>query len=152
MHDYYYFFLSYARTDRRAVDKLYDHLRAAGFLPWLDTKGILGGKRWPDTIRHAIVGSDFFVLCLSKQSARRRGFLRHEIETALEVWKGMLRDDIFFIPVRLEECEFGDDRLKELQWIDMFDESGFRVDCEGFQRLVDSLRTGVIERMEAGGD
>jgi hypothetical protein len=34
----------------------------------------------------------------------------------------------------------------------MFDETGFRIDCEGFQRLVDALRTGVIERMEAGGD
>jgi ActR/RegA family two-component response regulator len=140
-------FLSYARDDSEAVKLLYDRLLATGLIPWMDTKRIDGGRPWRLAINKAIRESDFFVLCLSENSIERRGVLRDEIEIALEKWRGMLRNDIYIIQVRIEECEIpDDDRLQELQWIDMFDENGFQLKDKGYHQLIDAIRTGMLER------
>jgi hypothetical protein len=62
--------------------------------------------------------------------------MQKEIRMALEIWDEKLEEDIYLIPVRLEDSEVMDQRLKELQWIDAFQ-------LDGFQRLAAAIRTGV---------
>ena len=132
-------FLSYAKPDQPAVALLYDMLAAAGYRPWMGEKSIVGGMKWEFAIRDAIRESDFFVVCLSQKSVVRRSFFQKEIRMALKVFDEMLEDDIYLIPLRLEDCDITHPLLEHVQWVDMFGELGF-------QRLVQSIREGLRKR------
>ena len=113
-------FISYARDDAEQVSEIYHRLKAAGFDPWIDTEHLLPGVRWRDTIEKALREADFFLLCLSAQSKDRRGFIQREIKTALDLWKERMHDDIYFIPLRLEECELPE-KVEDFQCVNWFE-------------------------------
>ncbi len=125
-------FISYARVDAEPVAEIYQRLLDAGFDPWIDTEHLLPGVRWRETIEKALREADFFLLCLSAQSKDRRGFIQKEIKTALDLWEEKLHDDIYFIPLRLEDCELPD-QVSEIQCVNWF-ESG------AWERLEKALR------------
>jgi ActR/RegA family two-component response regulator len=129
-------FLCYARPDEEKVVLLYEKLSVAGFVPWIDKKCIAGGERWKVAIRRVIRTADFFLVCLSKNSVNRRGFMQREISLALDIWDEKLEDDIYLIPVRLEDCNVVHERVRELQWVDLFEPGGF-------QHLCQAIRTGM---------
>lgn len=129
-------FLSYAREDRAPVMILYDRLAAAGILPWMDDRDILPGEDWEKSIWRAIQDSDFVVVCLSRYSTGKRGFLQREVKRALELWEEKLEEDIYLIPSRLEDC-VPPNSLRKFQWVDLFRENGF--DC-----LIEAITTGAM--------
>ena len=53
----------------------------------------------------------------------------------------MLEDDIYLIPVRIEECDVPE-RLRDFHWVDLFEHGGF-------ERLVKALKIGM-ERLGLG--
>lgn len=136
-------FLSYARPDEDQVARLYERLAEAGYRPWMDVRDILGGEVWSASIRRAIRNADFFVACLSSRAVGRRGTLQREIREALDIWQEKLEDDIYCIPVRLDECQ-PPDSLRQFQWIDLFREDGWprllQALQEGMRRFRESLR------------
>lgn len=132
-------FLSYARVDRGRVEAIYDKLRENGQSPWMDVKDILPGERWEVKINQAIERSDFFLAFLSQSSVDRRGVLRKELRQALEKWKGMLEDDIYLIPVRLEQCNVPDE-LVGFQILDLFAQ-------DWWNRLVSAVKIGMEKRV-----
>jgi len=79
---------------------------------------------WKQKITRAIHESDFFLACFSKSSITKRGFLQKEIRDALTAWQEKLPDDIYLIPVRLEECEIPQN-LADFQWVDLFKQTGW---------------------------
>jgi hypothetical protein len=133
-------FLSYAREDKAEVERLYQKLSDAGFEPWIDTKDILPGEQWKSSIQKAIRRSDFFLACLSKNSVSKRGWIQKEIKGALDMWEEKLDSDIYLIPVRLEDCEVPE-RLRDFQWVDLFEE-------DGWTRLVEAIQVGMERRAE----
>lgn len=135
-------FLCYARPDQPRVTRLYDDLVSAGLTPWMDAKCIEGGENWRQAISKAIERSDYFLLCLSRRSVNRRGFIQREIRKALDIREEMLDEDIYLIPVRLEECDVPEG-LRSLQWIDLFRH-------DGFQKLVRAIRAGAERRSTDG--
>jgi len=132
-------FLSYARQDRGIVEDLYRKLFDAGFRPWMD-KDILAGELWKSSIQRAVQSSHFFLACLSKNSVSKRGYLQKEIKFALDIWQGMLEEDIYLVPVRLEDCEVPVS-LREFQWVNLFEP-------DGWERLVNAIRVGMERRGE----
>jgi CheY-like chemotaxis protein len=132
-------FLCYAHPDSQYVIQLYDYLATAGFVPWMDKKCIQGGEKWETAIRRAIRATDFFVACISNQSVNRRGFIQKEIRLALNIWDEKLEDDIYLIPVRLESCDIPYERLRQLQWVDIFHP-------DGSEKLVRAIQEGVRRR------
>jgi hypothetical protein len=131
-------FLCYAQEDEEKANHLYQELFDAGFKPWMDKKDILPGEQWEFCIPRAIRRSDFFLACLSANSVTKRGYLQKEIKEALDIWDEMLEDDIYLIPVRLEDCEVPE-RLHDFQWVNLFEE-------DGWTRLVKAIRIGVKRR------
>ena len=123
-------FLSYEKTDRAKVTRIYQKLMERGFLPWMDYKSIVGGK-WEPRIRREIATTDFFVFCLSPNSIHKEGPMRKEVRQALDRQEGMLDDTIFFITARLEECDVAAP-FDVFQYFDVFKR-------EGFTRLVRAL-------------
>lgn len=129
-------FISYAREDLEAAERLTDVLARAGFMPWLDRRRLNGGHRWKPMIEDTIRTSDFFLAVLSASSVTKRGFVQREIRRALDVLEEMPERSVFIVPVRLDECEPAHAALRDLNWIDLFpDWTG------GTKRLVRSLNS-----------
>ena len=52
--------------------------------------------------------------------------MQKELKTALEVLDLFPSSERFILPVRLNDCEVGERRLKELNWVDLFPESEYQ--------------------------
>jgi formylglycine-generating enzyme required for sulfatase activity len=124
-------FLAHASEDKPAVLALYNRLKQAGYKPWLDKKDLIPGQIWRDEIPKAIKASQIFLACLSAKSAKQ-GYIQRELRIALDILGEMLPGTIFFIPMRLEECEIPDLRLAEVRLnlrdihrLDYWEEDGF---------------------------
>jgi hypothetical protein len=121
-------FLAYAVEDYPAANRLYDDFLRHGFDAWLDRRKLLPGQNWPRAIEQAISVSDFFVACFSERSGGKRGNFQSELRYALDCATRLPLDQVYFIPVRLEECRVPPRISREFQYVDLFPnwESGFR--------------------------
>lgn len=126
-------FLCHSSGDKPAVRDLYNRLRSAAdyISPWLDEEDLLPGQRWEDEIPRAVRGSDVVLVCLSRESVTKSGYVQKEIKDALDVADRQPEGTIFLIPARLEECEIPD-RLRHLHYVNLFEE-------RGFERLIRAL-------------
>jgi hypothetical protein len=131
-------FLSYAREDESRVRKLQERLSQFGISSWMDVEDILGGENWSNAIKEAIKRADFFLVCLSVHSVNKRGWVQKERRDALEILRGMLDEDIYLIPVRLEECDIPDN-LSQYQAVDLFR-------ADGFNKLIEAIKAGSERR------
>jgi hypothetical protein len=116
-------FLCHSSGDKPAVRILWNRLRAEGFAAWLDEKELLPGQKWELEIQKAIDRAGAIIVCLSNGSINKEGFLQREIRLVPDKASEKPEDVIFLIPARLEECSVPN-RLRELQWVDLFDAAG----------------------------
>ena len=124
-------FLSYSSDDRRAVRRLYRRLKADGFDAWLDQENLSPGDDWRQTIESEVSTTDAVVVCISRGSVNREGFLNREIRIALDEADQRLPERILIIPVKLQKVEIPR-RLRDFHWADL-SQSG------GYERLVGAL-------------
>ena len=117
-------FLCYAREDEEPVKTIYQRLTDAGFKPWMDTMDLLCGEAWEIGIERAIRRADIFLACLSSNSIKKRGFVQKELTRALDILKEKLDEDIYIIPVRLDDCEVPEG-LRSLTWVNYFHDTGW---------------------------
>lgn len=116
-------FLCHSSGDKPQVEKLYNYLLQQGTDPWLDSEKLLPGQDWNFEINKALDDSDVILLCLSKKSVDKEGYVQKEIRIALDRALEMPEGRIFLIPGRLEECDLPR-RLQSYQWVDLFTQSG----------------------------
>lgn len=116
-------FLCHSSGDKPQVRKLNDLLLKSGAAPWLDENQLLPGQDWDYEIKKALDASDVILLCLSKSSVDKEGYVQREIRLALDRAFEMPEGRIFLIPARLEECEVPY-RVRTYQWVDLFVEGG----------------------------
>jgi hypothetical protein len=113
-------FIAYVEEDLAAAKKLYRAFAREGFRPWLDKKKLMPGQNWPRAIEDAIQTSDFFVACFSRRSASKRGCFQSELRYALSCAGTIPLDEIFFIPVRFEECLVPARVSRRIQYVDLY--------------------------------
>jgi hypothetical protein len=113
-------FLGYAREDRQQITRLYRELQNAGLSPWMDTQALLPGQNWRRAIEQTIEVSDFFVGCFSSNSVSKRGHFQSELAHALEVSKSIPLDHVFFVPVRLDDCDLPGQVVSNTHYVDLF--------------------------------
>ena len=70
-------FLCHSSGDKPAVRDLYRKLRDDGFDPWLDKEKLLPGQNWRLEIPKAIRTSDVVIVCLSRSSVTKEGYLQN---------------------------------------------------------------------------
>jgi len=138
MNDTVQIFISYARSDREQAEALYRRLSDAGFKPWMDAIDLIPGDPLLTNIEAAIRKSDFFLACLSTNSAGEGGLWEKEIGVALLLLNDRLNSNISLIPVRLEECE-APESLRNIQPVDLFIE-------QGWELLLKAIQTGMERR------
>jgi hypothetical protein len=113
-------FLAYVDEDVRTAKRLYQAFEEHGFRPWLDKKKLMPGQNWPRAIETAIQTSDFFVACFSRRSMSKRGTFHSELRYALLCAQKIPLDEIFFIPLRLDECTVPRRIANQVQYVDLF--------------------------------
>lgn len=113
-------FVAYALADLESAERIFSTLSARGFAAWLDRRKLLPGQDWPRRIQEAIESSDFFIACFSRHSVRKRGGFQAELRHALDCARRLPLDDVFIIPVRLDDCLLPARIQRETQYVDLF--------------------------------
>lgn len=116
-------FLCHSSNDKPTVRELYRRLLADKIDPWLDEEKLLPGQEWQQEIPKAVRNTDVVIVCLSRGSINKAGYVQKEIKYALDVADEQPEGAIFLIPLKLEECEVPD-RLSNRHWVNYFEESG----------------------------
>lgn len=127
-------FISYAKEDQEIAKKYYFWLENLGFYPWLDIKKLIPGQNWEFEIDRALNKANVVIFLLSNNSVNKRGFVRREFNEAINNLKYKQQDDIYIIPVIIEECDVPDYISKRLQFIRNIDNSSF-----------DSIKLSLLE-------
>lgn len=122
-------FISYVKENRALVEKLCKDLTRHGIVVWLDRHDLEAGSRWKRAIRTAIRTGDFFIACFSAEySERAKTYMNEELTLAVEELRLISSDRIWFIPVKLSECEISDrsigdgEFLSDIHWVDLTQE------------------------------
>jgi CheY-like chemotaxis protein len=117
-------FLCHASDDKPQVRELYQKLRTDQFKPWLDEEDLLPGQDWQREMPKAIRSADIVLVCLSRSSITKAGYVQKEIKYALDVADMQPEGTIFLIPVKLEPCDVPE-RLSMLHWVDLYESHGY---------------------------
>lgn len=98
-------FISYARQDRERILSYFDSLNNDDYSLWMDCKKLTAGQDWDFEIRKNFDKADIVVAFISKESYQKRGYIQRELKLALKNLEEKLRDDIYIIPVILDDVE-----------------------------------------------
>lgn len=116
-------YLSYARPDLEVVRKLYENLKQRDIKVWFDQID-LGPGKWKPQILRAIRRSRYFLICLSQaaltKTGDKPGFQDTELNEAYNIAIDQDEEHFTIIPVRLDDCDRGDNRLSQFQQFDLF--------------------------------
>lgn len=124
-------FLCHSSRDKEQTRVLYRRLTANGVTCWFDEEDLEPGQDWDYEISRSIRRSRFVLVCLSRTSATRAGYIQKEIKKALDIADEQPEGVAYIIPARLEECEIPE-RLKRWHWVDLFKDGAY-------ERLLRSL-------------
>jgi hypothetical protein len=76
-------------------------------------------------ISRALDETDLILLCLSKKSISKEGYVQKEMRLALDRALEIPPGEIFLIPARFEEVDLPYS-LRDFQWVDLYTESGMK--------------------------
>src|SRR5260370_34116492 len=132
-------FLCHSSGDKPLVRNLYQRLNACNIDPWLDQENLLPGQDCHQEIRKAVRLTDVVIVCLSRESINKTGFVQKEIKFALDVADEQPEGTIFLIPLKLEECGIPE-RLRHLQAVKYFEEGSFDKLLSALKHRSESLK------------
>lgn len=132
-------FLCHSKDDKPKVRKLYKRLITDGFDVWLDEEKLLPGQDWDLEIQKSVRNSDTVVVCLSKGSITKEGYIQKEIRLALDTADEKPEGTIYFIPARLEDCSIPT-KIGRYQYVDLYKKSGYLRLREALNLRMEDLR------------
>ena len=114
-------FLSYAREDSPAAQRIAEALRAFGVEVWFDQSELRGGDSWDQKIRGQIKACALFVPIISGESqARREGYFRLEWKLAAQRTHTIADGTPFLLPVVTDATRDADalvpEEFRAVQW------------------------------------
>ena len=113
-------FLCHALQDKPAVRNLYSQLKSQSWIdPWLDEMNLLPGMDWEVEIFKALRDADAILVCLSKESVAKEGYVQKEFKRALGFAEEKPEGAIYIIPLRLDDCK-PPLKFQQWQWADNF--------------------------------
>src|ERR1700690_1155506 len=97
-------FLSYAREDTAAAQRIAEALRSHGVEVWFDQNELRGGDAWDAKIRKQIKECALFLAVVSAHTqSRHEGYFRREWKQAVERTHDMAEGVPFVMPVVVDE-------------------------------------------------
>jgi hypothetical protein len=116
-------FICHGKEDKEHARGIYRTLRAQHFAPWLDEENLAPGVEWEPAIRAAVRYSDVVLVCLSRTSSSKTGFVQKEIRIALDAAEERPEGLTYIIPAMLEKCDLPS-RLGRWQAVELYKEQG----------------------------
>ena len=113
-------FISYAREDSEASERLYNDLKNAGLIPWRDKDVIKPGQNWKIAIRKGIKSSRYFIPLFSSKSVEKIGYVQKEFKYAIDNYDQFPESEVYIIPIRLDNCDIPFEKLEDIQYVDLF--------------------------------
>ena len=99
-------FISYAREDLTAVQKLKAGLDAAGVTTWFDLDRLEGGDDYDRKIQRNIARCSYFVPVVSATTQRRlEGYFRREWSYAIDRTRNIAEGALFILPVCIDDTD-----------------------------------------------
>ncbi len=134
-------FISYAREDLAAVQKLKAGLDAAGITTWFDLDRLEGGDDYDRKIQRNIARCSYFVPVVSTTTQRRlEGYFRREWSYAIDRSRNIAEGALFILPVCIDDTNVATahvpDKFKALNFTRLL---GGEVSPEFQRRLQDFL-------------
>jgi formylglycine-generating enzyme required for sulfatase activity len=118
------------------VRELYRRLVGEGWIDvWLDEEKLYPGQDWNYEIELAVEAADAILVCLTKDSVTKEGYVQRELRKVLDQADNKPEGTLFIIPIRLEECE-PPRRLRTWHYVDYFPEQDRD---RAYERLLGSL-------------
>jgi len=97
-------FISYAREDLAAVQRIKAALDAAGIRTWFDMDRLEGGDDYDHKIQRNISRCSYFIPVVSANTERRvEGYFRREWSYAIDRSRNMAEGAIFILPVCIDD-------------------------------------------------
>jgi hypothetical protein len=127
-------FLSYARQDAQAVERVAEDLRRRGVDLWMDRQDLVAGDRWLPQIEAAISEADFMLVFMSEASLKSR-WVQREYQVALQRQAEIGGNSL--IPVLLEPVELPG-FLAAIQYVDLTKSYD-----DGIRQLLHALKVPV---------
>jgi hypothetical protein len=107
-------FISYAREDLPAVQKMKAALDAAGIRTWFDLERLEGGDDYDRKIQRNIARCSFFVPVVSANTERRlEGYFRREWSYAIDRARNIAEGALFILPVCVDDTNGGTAQVPE---------------------------------------
>lgn len=107
-------FISYAREDLAAVQRLKAGLDAAGIRTWFDLDRLEGGDDYDRKIQRNIARCSYFIPVVSATTERRlEGYFRREWSYAIDRTRNMADGAIFILPVAIDPVDAGAARIPD---------------------------------------
>lgn len=134
-------FISYAREDLPAVQKLKAGFDAAGITTWFDMERLEGGDDYDRKIRRNVARCAYFIPVISANTQRRlEAYFRREWSYAIDRTRNMADEAVFVLPVAVDDTPSAGalvpDKFKALHLTRL---PGGEVTPEFVQRLRDLL-------------
>ncbi len=135
-------FISYAREDLPAVQRIKAGLEAAGITTWFDIDRLEVGDDYDRKIQRNIARCSYFLPVISATTQRRlEAYFRREWSYALDRMRNMADGAVFILPVTIDATSPADalvpDKFKALHFSPLPDGA---VPAEFAQRLADFMR------------
>ena len=136
-------FISYAREDLAAVQKLKAGLDAAGIKTWFDLERLEGGDDYDRKIQRNIARCSYFIPIVSATTQRRlEGYFRREWSYAIDRARNIAEGALFILPVTIDDTNGGDAQVPEkFKAVHFTRLPGGEVTPEFARRLQDLLST-----------
>lgn len=132
-------FLCYASQDRPQVQGLYDRLiREPWIEPWMDAKRLIPGQQWEYVIEDTVERADAVIVCLSRNSVAKEGYIQKEIKMIMELSERKPENSIYIIPLRLDDCE-APRQIRKYHFVDYYPSPKRRK--KAFELIKESLKT-----------
>ena len=101
-------FISYAREDLAAVQKIKAGLDAAGLKTWFDLERLESGDDYDRKIQRNIARCSFFIPVVSATTERRlEAYFRREWSYAIDRARNMADSALFILPVTVDDTDGG---------------------------------------------
>lgn len=104
-------------------------------LGWMKKK-LYPGQDWNYEIEQAVEQADVILVCLTKNSVNKEGYIQRELRKVLDLADEKPEGILYIIPVKLEECE-PPKRIRRWQYSNYFPESNRN---SAYQLLLASLK------------
>ena len=142
-------FFSYATPDRDRVIPYFDFLLSRGVNVWIDFKRLVAGQDWDREIKRSLEKSTMIVIFLSENSVDRRGYVQRELRASLDKLKEKLLDDIFVIPVLLDNIPSIPSDVAVLQCVKTWIGDPFKQIDESIRHQLTTLGAQVQQLQES---